>query len=71
MILSRMDVDKVGPFLLEVLCLIGLSMGTDNEFFQTNFRKSPWLFGEKAPLFSHVKSLKRAKIPKVALSLYS
>ena len=71
LILSQMQFDAIEPFLLEVICLIGLSLGTENQFFGALFEKKPWLFGESSPQFQYVKSLERKKAPKLALNLYS
>lgn len=70
LLLSRMDYTKCEPFLLEIICLIGLSMGTENDHFKTIFAKNPWLFGDAPPLFQHVKSLNRKRTPSKALQFY-
>lgn len=67
LILSQMNFDIIEPFLLEVICLIGLSLKTKNQFFKSLFAKKPWLFGETAPQFKDVKSLERKRAPKLAL----
>ena len=46
LILSQMDFDGIEPFLLEITCLIGLSLGTENHFFKALFARKPWLFGD-------------------------
>ena len=49
LIASNMDYDSdyVKPFLLEILCLIAKSMGTESSYFKYLFEeKKPWLMGE-------------------------
>lgn len=58
-----MSFDDIEPFLLEVACLIGLSRGTDNQYFQALIDRKPWLFGEEPPMFEYTKNVERKKVP--------
>ena len=69
--MSHMDFNMVEPFLLEIICLIGLSMGTENKYFKAIFARKPWLFGEIPPQFQHVKNFERKKVPAKIFELYS
>lgn len=71
LILSQMNFDEIEPFLLEVICLIGLSLGTSNAHFKALIARKPWLFGELPPQFEYVKQVERTRVPRLAKELYS
>ena len=57
--------EHMRPFLLETICMIGLTHRTEDVQFKSLFKLKPWLFGENEPLMgsSH-------RVPELALKYY-
>lgn len=65
------DSEYLRPYQLEIGCLVGHCIGTKNKFFLDLFKRQPWLMGDDIPFFTHVKNIKRLKVPSIATKFYS
>ena len=57
--------EHMRPFLLETVCMIGLTHRTEDVHFKSLFKLKPWLFGETEPLMGSAH-----RVPELALKYY-